>query len=76
MSEDKHKPPTEYELAEFMDLLDTHAQTYVDEMNNQDAKNVAEHLVNAYRDCEDDGLKKEYAKGLRMLYVLYGEGMR
>ena len=76
MSEDKHKPPTEEELEVFMGLLETHAQTYVDEMDNQDAKDVAQTLVDAYRDCKDDGLRKEYAKGLRILYIIYGEGMR
>ena len=76
MSEDKHKPPTEEELEVFMGLLDTHAQTYVDEMDNQDAKDAAQYLVDAYRYSKDDCLRKECAKAVRILYILYGEDMR
>ena len=75
MSEDKHKPPTEEELEEFMGLLDTHAQTYVDEIN-ESVKDIAQTLVDTYHGRKDDAFKKECAKGIRLLYILYGGGMR
>ena len=76
MSEDKHKPPTEEELEVFMGLLDTHAQTYVDAMMTKVAKDIAQELVDSYRNSKYDAAKKEYAKALRLLYIIYGEGMR
>jgi|9_EtaG_2_1085328.scaffolds.fasta_scaffold117177_2 hypothetical protein len=62
------------ELEIFMNLLDTHAEVYLNEIKQENAYETAKSLIEAYRASNREKQRIEYAKAIRTLYIVFGKG--
>ena len=65
---------TDEEMNVFMGLLETHGHTYVNDIRkNEDARVVADRLLQAFLKSTDEKQRMEYATGIRNLYLAFGD---
>ena len=66
--------PAKEEMNIFMGLLETHGHTYVNDITkNEDARVVADRLLQAFLKSTDEKQRMEYAKGIKTLYDIFGD---
>tara|TARA_Y100000004_G_scaffold156409_1_gene181538 strand:+ start:313 stop:534 length:222 start_codon:yes stop_codon:yes gene_type:complete len=66
--------PTEEEMNEFIGLLETHGHTYVNNIRrNEDARVVADRLLQRFLKSTDEKKRMKCAEGIRTLYVIFGD---
>ena len=66
--------PAEEEMNVFMSLLETHGHTYLNDIRkSEDARVVADRLLQAFLKSTDEKQRMEYAKGIKTLYDIFGD---
>ena len=66
--------PAEEEMNVFMGLLETHGHTYVNDIRrNEDARVVADRLLQAFLKSTNEKQKMAYAKGIKTLYDIFAD---
>tara|TARA_R100000005_G_scaffold95865_1_gene79228 strand:- start:2186 stop:2410 length:225 start_codon:yes stop_codon:yes gene_type:complete len=65
---------TREDIRDYMKLLDTHGQLYVDEFENEDIRDMAQLYLDEYQQSSSDSKRMSAASCLHTLYQVFVKG--
>tara|TARA_R100000742_G_C4256706_1_gene74571 strand:- start:51 stop:275 length:225 start_codon:yes stop_codon:yes gene_type:complete len=65
---------TREDIRDYMKLLDTHGQLYVNEIENEDVRDIAQLYLDEYQQSSDDSKRMGAASCILQMYQIFVKG--